>query len=76
GDCRGRLERRFAPWQLTRTRLGSHVVCENRELLYEEAPQAYKPIDSVVDALEAAGLLRKLARLVPVLTYKTSGACC
>ncbi|AYZ65244.1 RNA ligase RtcB family protein [Burkholderia multivorans] len=75
-DCKGRLERRFAPWQLIRTRLGSQVVCENRELLYEEAPQAYKPIDSVVDALEAAGLLRKLARLTPVLTYKTSGECC
>ncbi|NTX48992.1 RNA ligase RtcB family protein [Burkholderia cepacia] len=73
GDCKGRLERRFTPSQLTRTPLGSHVVCEDRELLYEEAPQAYKPIDSVVDALEAAGLLRKLARLAPVLTYKTSG---
>ena len=34
---------------------------------------AAEPIDSVVDALEAAGLLRKLARLAPVLTYKTSG---
>ncbi len=76
GDCRGRLERRFSPEQLTRTRLGSQVICENRELLYEEAPQAYKPIDSVVDALEEAGLARRLARLAPVLTYKTAGGCC
>jgi release factor H-coupled RctB family protein len=75
-DCKGRLERRFPAAQLTRTRLGGHVICEDRDLIYEEAPQAYKPIDSVVDALEAAGLLRKLARLVPVLTYKTAGECC
>ncbi|MEK6423724.1 MAG: RNA ligase RtcB family protein [Burkholderia gladioli] len=76
GDCRGRLEARFWPSQLTRTRLGSQVICANRELLYEEAPQAYKPIDSVLDALEAAGLVRRLARLAPVLTYKTAGEGC
>lgn len=76
GDCKGRLERRFTPSQMTRTRLGNHVICKSRELLYEEAPQAYKPIDSVVEALESAGLLRRLARLVPVLTYKTAGECC
>ncbi len=75
-DCKGRLERRYSAAQLTRTRLGSHVICADRELLYEEAPEAYKSIDSVVDALEDAGLLRKLARLAPVLTYKTNGECC
>lgn len=75
-DCKGRLERRYSLSQLSRTRLGSQVICADRELLYEEAPEAYKPIDSVVDALEAAGLLRKLARLAPLLTYKTSGECC
>ncbi|KAF0812227.1 RNA-splicing ligase RtcB [Andreprevotia sp. IGB-42] len=75
-DCKGRLERRYTAAQLTRTRLGGHVICEDRDLLYEEAPEAYKAIDSVVDALEQAGLLRKLARLAPLLTYKTSGECC
>jgi len=76
GDCKGRLERRYSLSDLQRTRLGSHVVCQNRDLLYEEAPQAYKPIDSVVSALEDAGLVRRLARLAPLLTYKTSGGCC
>ncbi len=72
-DSKDRLARRFAPEQLERTALGSRVICADRQLLYEEAPQAYKDIDSVVGALREAGLVRLLARLRPVLTYKTRG---
>lgn len=36
----------------------------------EEAPQAYKSVDAVVDAAHAAGLARKVARLVPVICVK------
>ncbi|EAO2189150.1 RNA ligase RtcB family protein, partial [Salmonella enterica] len=39
----------------------------------EEAPQAYKSIDSVVDCLADAGLITPVACLRPVLTLKTSG---
>ena len=76
GDCKGRLAHRFSLADLARTPLGNRVICEDRELLYEEAPQAYKPVESVVKALEAAGVIRRLARLAPVLTYKTAGGCC
>jgi len=41
----------------------------NRELA-EEAPQAYKDVDQVVDVVHAAGLARKVARLVPVGVLK------
>ncbi|WP_425219969.1 RNA ligase RtcB family protein [Ralstonia solanacearum] len=75
-ECKDRLARRFSPTQLNRTRLGSHVICEDKQLIYEEAPEAYKPIDSVIAPLEQAGLLKVIARLRPVLTYKTRGACC
>jgi tRNA-splicing ligase RtcB len=36
----------------------------------EEAPGAYKDIDAVVDAAEAAGLARKVARLEPIIVVK------
>ncbi|MHA1568161.1 MAG: RtcB family protein [Alphaproteobacteria bacterium] len=36
----------------------------------EEAPGAYKDVDAVVDAAEAAGLARKVARLVPLICVK------
>ncbi len=38
--------------------------------LAEEAPEAYKDVDLVVDAATAAGLGRKVARLVPVGVVK------
>ncbi|WP_055335760.1 RNA ligase RtcB family protein [Ralstonia solanacearum] len=75
-ECKDRLSRRFSPAQLNRTRLGSHVICEDKQLIYEEAPEAYKPIESVIAPLEQAGLLKVIARLRPVLTYKTRGECC
>jgi len=38
--------------------------------LAEEAPQAYKDVDEVVDTVCAAGIARKVARLVPVAVIK------
>lgn len=36
----------------------------------EEAPGAYKDVDQVVDVSERAGLARKVARLVPIISVK------
>ena len=74
--CKDRLFKLMTPTQMGRTALGSRVICNDRQLIYEEAPQAYKGIDSVVQALVGAGLIELLARLKPVLTYKTRGECC
>jgi release factor H-coupled RctB family protein len=70
-DSKARLSARYRPDSLLLTELGSRVICEDRELLYEEAPQAYKDIDSVVGDLVAAGLCRVLLTLRPIITYKT-----
>lgn len=76
-DCKGRLERRYTVESLRRTALGGRVICADRDLLFEEAPEAYKPIDAVVGDLVDAGVARVVARLTPVLTYKTQkGGCC
>ena len=74
-DCKGRLDARFSFEQLKRTQLGSRVICEDRGLMYEEAPEAYKSIDSVVGSLRDAGLVKIIARIKPVLTYKRRGCC-
>lgn len=71
GDARDRLSSRYRPDDLVRTELGGRVVCEDRDLLYEEAPEAYKKIDAVVGDLVAEGLCAPVATLRPVLTYKT-----
>jgi release factor H-coupled RctB family protein len=71
GECRERLSARFTAAQLGRTALGSRVICDDRDLIFEEAPEVYKSIDTVIAALQSAGLIKVLARLKPVLTYKT-----
>jgi release factor H-coupled RctB family protein len=38
--------------------------------LYQEAPEAYKNIDAVIDSLAEFGLVAVLATLRPLLTYK------
>ena len=38
--------------------------------LAEEAPQAYKDVDAVVETVSGAGIARKVARLRPVAVIK------
>jgi release factor H-coupled RctB family protein len=70
-ETRLRMRERFGRHQLTQTPLGGRVICEQRELLYEEAPAAYKNIEDVVQDLADAGLVSVIATLRPLLTYKT-----
>jgi release factor H-coupled RctB family protein len=69
-DSRARLERLHSPSSLARTRLGSVVICEDRDLLYEEAPQVYKKIDVVIADMVAELLIDVVAVLRPLVTYK------
>ena len=66
-----RMRERFGRQQLIQTPLGGRVICEPRELLYEEAPAAYKNIEDVVKDLVDAGLISVIATFRPLLTYKT-----
>jgi release factor H-coupled RctB family protein len=70
-ETRLRMRERFGMHQLTQTALGGRVICERRELLYEEAPAAYKNIEDVVQDLVDAELISVIATFRPLLTYKT-----
>ncbi len=72
-ETRLRVRERFRVSELVQTSLGSRVICEDRDLLYEEAPMAYKPVESVIEALVDTGLIRVIATFRPLLTYKTRG---
>ncbi|BBG60353.1 RNA ligase RtcB family protein [Providencia rustigianii] len=74
-ECKGRLSHRYTPLQLSRTALGSRVICANKQLIYEEAPQSYKSIETVIESMVNVGIIQVIARLAPVITYKTSGDC-
>ncbi len=69
-DCKARLENKYTAAELLRTEIGSKVICDDKSLLFEEAPEAYKDIEIVIQDLIDAKLIRKIASLAPVLTYK------
>lgn len=58
---------------LARNPFGGYVVCADRDLAVEEAPQAYKAIEQVIADLEAHGLARVVATFRPLVTFKTAG---
>ena len=70
-ESRSRMRERFAVSELVQTPLGGSVICEERQLLYEEAPAAYKNIEAVIQDLVDAGLVSVVATFRPLLTYKT-----
>ena len=49
---------------------GIHVRAGSMAGLAEEAPQAYKDVDQVVEAVTGGGIARKVARLRPVVVIK------
>jgi release factor H-coupled RctB family protein len=60
--------------QLIRTSFGGRVVCEDRQLLIEEAPSAYKNPLQIVQDLQDFGLAAPIASLRPVVTFKRATA--
>lgn len=58
--------------RLARNPYGGYVVCEDRDLLIEEAPEAYKGIDRVIGDLVDFGLARVVATFRPLVTFKTA----
>lgn len=68
--CKSRIREKYDRDTIRRTKLGSHTVCHDTELLYQEAPEAYKNIEHVVGALVEHGLCQVIATLRPLITYK------
>jgi release factor H-coupled RctB family protein len=69
-EMRDRLHARYSPDALRYTEFGGRVICEDKELLYEEAPQAYKNIEQVISDLQNHGLIDIIASYQPVITFK------
>ncbi|WP_067496689.1 RNA ligase RtcB family protein [Actinoplanes sp. TFC3] len=70
-DALKRGQAKHTVQELRRTPLGSQVVCGDRQLLFEEAPTAYKRIEHVIDDLVEHGLVTPEYATVPLVTYKT-----
>ena len=65
-----KLSQRYRPEDLQRTKLGGWVICEDKELIFEEAPEAYKEVENVVADLVDAGACKIVAWGMPRVSYK------
>ncbi len=70
GFAKSRMSHKYRVRDLERTAFGGHVICEDRDMIYDEAPQAYKDIEQVIEDLKQAGLIKIIAIYRPLLTYK------
>lgn len=52
---------------------GGRIICNDKSLSAEEAAGAYKSIEQVIGDLESFGLIKVVATLQPVITFKTAG---
>jgi len=69
-EARAKLGAKYKRAELARTAHGGRIICDDVDLLYEEHPDAYKPIEPVVESLVEEGLARAVASLSPVVTVK------
>jgi release factor H-coupled RctB family protein len=69
-EALAKLPARYRRKELGTTKLGGRVLCDDPRLLYEEHPDAYKPIEPVVASVVDEGLATPIASLEPVLTVK------
>ncbi|NLA90111.1 MAG: RtcB family protein [Synergistaceae bacterium] len=69
---RGEAIRRTSGRNLVRelSEKGIKVMAKKAGTLGEEAPEAYKDVSAVVEAVQGAGLCRKVARLLPLAVMK------
>lgn len=68
--CKSRIKEKYDRNTIRETKFKSRIVCHDTDLLFEEAPEAYKDIDAVIGSLLEFGLIKVVAVLRPVLTYK------
>lgn len=68
--CKSRIRDKYNRDTIRETKLKSCIVCHDTDLLFEEAPEAYKNIDTVIESLLEFDLIKIVATLKPLLTYK------
>lgn len=68
--CKSRINNKYSNDTIRQTELKSRVVCHDTELLFQEAPEAYKNIKDIINVLMEYGLIEIVAALRPLITYK------
>ncbi len=68
--CKSRVAGKYDRNTIRRTDMKSRVICHDTELLFQEAPEAYKNVDHVISALVEHELIKVIAAFRPLITFK------
>jgi release factor H-coupled RctB family protein len=69
-SCKNRLENVYTDKSAREKLLGSNLIYKDKSVLYEEAPEAYKSIDKVIEDMLNEGMIKLIASLRPLITFK------
>lgn len=68
--CKSRINNKYDRDSIRTTVFKSQVICHNTNLLFQEAPEAYKNVEEVIRTLIDYDLIEVVATLRPLITFK------
>lgn len=68
--CKEKLENIYSKKSIKSSKDIPTLICKEKNLIYEEAPEAYKNIEKVIEDMMLADMITLVASFNPVITYK------
>ncbi len=68
--CKSRIRDKYDNLSIKQNRYKGVLVCHDYDLWFEEAPEAYKNVETIIAVLLDYGLIELIASVQPVLTFK------
>lgn len=68
--CKERLEKIYSKKSIRQNKFTTNLIYKDKNLIYEEAPEAYKNIERVIEDMVGKKMIKPIASLNPLITYK------
>ena len=68
--CKARINKKYDRDSIRTTNFKSQVVCHDTNLLFQEAPEAYKNVEEIIRVLVDYDLMEVVATMRPLITFK------
>ncbi|CAH2212240.1 RNA ligase RtcB family protein [Tepidibacter aestuarii] len=68
--CKEKLEKVYSKKYVRQNNMKCNLIYSDKNLIYEEAPEAYKNIERVIQDMVDEKMIKVVANLKPLITYK------
>ncbi|AFS77589.1 release factor H-coupled RctB family protein [Gottschalkia acidurici 9a] len=68
--CKEKLENMYSKKSVRQNKLVYNLIYKDKSVVYEEAPEAYKNIENVIEDMVNENMIKVVASLNPLITYK------